>query len=55
MSKKAFLPILALALGHLLTDMQAGALPIVLPQLKEMFRLTYSQLASVVLVQSIMS
>ena len=38
MSKRAFLPILALALGHLVTDMQAGALPIVLPQLKEMFR-----------------
>ena len=55
MSKRAFLPILALALGHLVTDMQAGALPIVLPQLKEMFSLSYSQLASIVLVQNIMS
>ena len=55
MSKQGFLPILALALGHLVTDMQAGALPIVLPQLKEMFSLSYSQLASIVLVQNIMS
>lgn len=30
MQKKNFLPILALAVGHLVTDLQAGALPIVL-------------------------
>lgn len=55
MHKKAFLPILALSLGHLVTDMQAGALPIVLPQIKEMFALSYSQLAAIVLLQNIMS
>ena len=37
MQKKNFLPILALAVGHLVTDLQAGALPIVLPHLKELF------------------
>lgn len=52
---KAFLPVLALSLGHLVTDMQAGALPIVLPHLKELFALTYTQLASIVLLQNIMS
>ena len=40
MQKKNFLPILALAVGHLVTDLQAGALPIVLPHLKELFTLT---------------
>ena len=55
MNKKLYLPILALALGHLVTDLQAGALPIVLPQLKEMFSLNYSQLAAIVLLQNIMS
>ena len=55
MLKSAFLPVLALSLGHLVVDMQGGALPIVLPQLKEMFSLNYSQLASIVLLQNIMS
>ena len=49
MQKKNFLPILALAVGHLVTDLQAGALPIVLPHLKELFTLSYSQLAAIVL------
>jgi len=40
MQKKNFLPILALAVGHLVTDLQAGALPIVLPHLKELFTLS---------------
>lgn len=43
---KMYYPVVALALGHLVTDMQAGALPIVLPQLKELFSLSYSQLAA---------
>ena len=53
--KKMYYPVVALALGHLVTDMQAGALPIVLPQLKELFALSYSQLAAIVLLQNIMS
>lgn len=48
---KMYYPVVALALGHLVTDMQAGALPIVLPQLKELFSLSYSQLAAIVLLQ----
>lgn len=55
MNRKLSYPVLALALGHLVTDLQAGALPIVLPQLKELFALTYSQLAAIVLLQNIMS
>ena len=35
--------------------MQAGALPIVLPHLKSLFALSYTQLASIVLLQNIMS
>ena len=52
---KMYYPVVALALGHLVTDMQAGALPIVLPQLKELFSLSYSQFAAIVLLQNIMS
>ena len=52
---KMYYPVVALAVGHLVTDMQAGALPIVLPQLKELFSLNYSQLAAIVLLQNIMS
>lgn len=52
---KMYYPVVALAIGHLVTDMQGGALPIVLPQLKELFALSYSQLAAIVLLQNIMS
>ena len=38
-----------------MTDLQAGALPIVLPHLKELFTLSYSQLAAIVLTQNITS
>lgn len=55
MKSASFLPILALALGHLVVDLQAGALPIVLPHLKELFALSYSQLAAIVLTQNITS
>lgn len=55
MLKKSMLPVLALAIGHMVTDLQSGALPIVLPHLKELFALSYSQLASIVLLQNIMS
>ena len=55
MLKKSMFPLLALAIGHMVTDLQSGALPIVLPHLKELFALSYSQLASIVLLQNIMS
>lgn len=55
MGKKAFSPVLGLVLGHLVTDLQGGALPIVLPHLKEIFALSYSQLAAIVLTQNITS
>lgn len=55
MYKKSMLSVLALAIGHMVTDLQSGALPIVLPHLKELFCLSYSQLASIVLLQNIMS
>lgn len=55
MNNKSYYAVVALAIGHLVTDMQGGALPIVLPQLKEMFSLSYSQLAAIVLLQNIMS
>lgn len=52
---KLYMPIVALAIGHLVTDLQGGALPIVLPKLKELFSLTYAQLAAIVLLQNVMS
>lgn len=52
---KLYYPVLAIAIGHLITDMQGGALPIILPQLKEMFSLSYAQLAAIVLLQNFMS
>lgn len=55
MFNKSFLPVLGLGLGHLVTDLQAGALPIVLPHLKEAFALSYAQLAAIVLTQNITS
>ena len=35
MLKNISMPVISLSLGHLVTDLQAGALPIVLPHLKE--------------------
>ena len=55
MLKNISMPVVALALGHLVTDLQAGALPIVLPHLKELFALSYSQLAFIVMTQNITS
>ena len=55
MLKNISMPVVALALGHLVTDLQAGALPIVLPHLKELFALSYSQLAFIVLTQNVTS
>lgn len=55
MYSKSMWAVLSLALGHLVTDLQAGALPIVLPQLRELFSLTYAQMGLVVLTQNITS
>lgn len=55
MSNKSFWAIISLTLGHLVTDLQAGALPIVLSHLKEMFSLTYAQMAAIVLTQNVTS
>lgn len=54
MSKNAT-AILAIILGHLVTDLQSGALPIALPFLKEAFSLNYTQMAFIVLVQQVMT
>ena len=55
MNKTSFWAVISLAIGHLVTDLQAGALPIVLPHLKEMFSLTYAQMAAIVLTQNVTS
>ena len=55
MMNKSFWVVISLAIGHLVTDMQAGALPIVLPHLKELFSLSYAQMATIVLTQNITS
>lgn len=55
MKNRSFWPVFALALGHLVTDLQAGALPIVLPHLKDIFALSYAQVALIVLTQNITS
>lgn len=55
MNKKSFWAVISLAIGHLVTDLQAGALPIVLPYLKELFSLTYAQMAIIVLTQNVTS
>lgn len=49
------LPLLLLALGHLTTDLSQGALPVLLPFLKEAFTLTYAQVGYIVLTQNITS
>lgn len=54
MSKKTT-AILAIILGHLIVDLQSGALPIALPFLKENFSLNYTQMAFIVLVQQVMT
>ncbi|MDU2064742.1 MAG: MFS transporter [Sporomusaceae bacterium] len=49
------LPLLLLALGHLTTDLSQGALPVLLPFLKDAFSLTYAQVGYIVLTQNITS
>lgn len=55
MNRTSFWAVISLAIGHLVTDMQAGALPIVLPHLKELFSLSYAQMATIVLTQNVTS
>lgn len=55
MRNTSFWAVISLALGHLVTDLQAGALPIVLPHLKELFSLSYAQMAAIVLTQNVTS
>lgn len=47
--------LLILSLGHLVTDLSQGALPILLPFLKQAFTLTYTQVSLAVLVTNMMS
>ncbi len=55
--KKSFLtwPLFLVTLGHLTTDLGQGALPILLPFVRESFGLTYTQIGVVVLVQNFTS
>ncbi len=53
--KYSTLPILLLSLAHLVTDVGQGALPVLLPFLKEAFELTYAQVGLIVLVQNLTS
>ncbi len=49
------LPLLLLAIGHMTTDLSQGALPVLLPFLKDAFQLTYAQVGFIVLTQNITS
>lgn len=48
-------PLLLLALGHLTTDLSQGALPVLLPFLKNAFQLSYAQVGIIVLTQNVTS
>ncbi len=48
-------PLVLLALGHTVTDLSQGALPVLLPFLKTAFDLTYAQVGIIVLAQNITS
>ena len=52
MNKTSFWAVISLAIGHLVTDLQAGALPIVLPHLKEMFSLMLFRISTYVIFHS---
>lgn len=49
------LPLLLLTGGHLVTDLTQGALPILLPQLKAIFSLSYAQIGLIVMTQNVTS
>ncbi len=48
-------PLFLVTLGHFTTDLGQGAMPVLLPFLKESFSLTYTQIGVVVLVQNFTS
>ena len=48
-------PLLLLTTGHFVTDLSQGALPILLPFLKELFALSYAQVGLIVLIQNVTS
>ncbi|MDR7866735.1 MAG: MFS transporter [Sporomusaceae bacterium] len=49
------LPLILLAISHAVTDLSQGALPVLLPFLKNAFDLTYAQVGMIVLAQNITS
>lgn len=48
-------PLLLLTIGHFVTDLSQGALPILLPYLKELFSLSYAQIGTIILIQNLTS
>ena len=56
-SKLKFLssPLILITIGHVMTDLQAGAIPIIIPHLKEIFALSYTQVGFIVLLQNLTS
>ena len=46
-------PIILIGLGHLVADFGAGAIPIMIPYLKEMFALSYAQIGMIVLLNNL--
>lgn len=48
-------PLILITIGHVITDLQAGAIPIIIPHLKEIFALSYTQVGFIVLLQNLTS
>lgn len=48
-------PLLLLTAGHFVTDLSQGALPILLPYLKDLFSLSYAQIGTIILIQNLTS
>ncbi len=48
-------PLLLLALSHMVTDLSQGALPMLLPSIKETLSLSYTQIGVLVLIQNVTS
>ena len=46
-------PIILIGLGHLVADFGAGAIPIMIPYLKDMFALTYAQVGMIVFLNNL--
>lgn len=54
MLKKLFAnPVILIGLGHLAADFGAGAIPIMVPYLKEMFALTYAQVGMIIFLNNL--